>query len=687
MLGVLVLGCSSTAPAPAPAPRPAPTPTGPVAVRPLAFGADAKREDAALILGTDPGVGATAVALRRGEGKVTVDSLYVITGGPTATGGIGPVELTAATSTDGQIKVGIFEDMSGGLGPSWRAGVWTASLVTADLLGKDLSDLTFTASAQGRVDGASASGLMTAGYLAALLGYPVAADATMTGTINPDGTIGPVAGIPQKFEAAIAKGKKRLGYPLGMRYSTDVNTGKEVDLVELARAHGAEAVEVGDVFAAVRLLTGQEVPHPVPVEAAAMALPTSVDEALDAQYQHWHQMLEVGWPQVLAMVASPATPAPLLGLARMAVTDYQAAETLRAAGKRPAALRLLTRAWFAAATATSSADVLALATAGDTAGALAKLDEFEQLAASTDESLGLLGATKPDTMGGHLQIVSAFRYAIIGWAFRSMASTEHLPKARLAVNALAAMPPEKRRMAATSAETAAAIVVGVGGLARAVVGLGRAASTMQIEAATSLDYRCSLPNVRRLATSYRSAAASNLAYVDALIVAELAKALGLPLDAAKTRFASREPGYLVALIGANVTTMDGLPAALKQTWGEDSIAWALFTLTAAELSFGETSSLISEYYSLQTELGLDGDVVSVAHPEALAHMLTWAERRTREYARAAQVATGTIPVQTQLHYQLAEQQKTGSVRDQLDALSTYWTAMQFAQTAVMLARN
>jgi uncharacterized protein len=203
-------------------------------VRPLAFADDAKRGDAALILGTDSRGGSTAVPLAAGAGQVTVDSLYVITGGATATGGVGPVELTAATSTSGQVKVGIFEDLSGGLGPSWRAGVWTASLVTADVLGKDLTDLTFTASASGRVDGASASGLMTAGYLAALLGHPVAADATMTGTINPDGTIGPVGGIPQKFEAAIAAGKKRLGYPLGLRQAIDANSGQEVDLVELA---------------------------------------------------------------------------------------------------------------------------------------------------------------------------------------------------------------------------------------------------------------------------------------------------------------------------------------------------------------------------------------------------------------------------------------------------------------------
>ena len=685
VLGVSVLAC--TPPPAAPSPGPTPGPRGPVTVRPLAFADDAKRGDAALILGTDPRGGSTAVPLVTGAGQVTVDSLYVITGGATATGGVGPVELTAATSTSGQVKVGIFEDLSGGLGPSWRAGVWTASLVTADVLGKDLTDLTFTASASGRVDGASASGLMTAGYLAALLGHPVAADATMTGTINPDGTIGPVAGIPQKFEAAIAAGKKRLGYPLGLRQAIDANSGQEVDLVELAAARGAVAVEVADVFAAVELLTGKTLPRPVPVEVEAMAPPPSVLAALDRQYEHWHALIVPTWPQVLTLASSAAAPGVISGFARQAIADYELAERLRAEGNGAAALRLLNRAWFAAATATSSAEILALAVAPDLDGALARLTQAEELATSTDQALAALGEQKPDTMGGHLQLMSAFRLAITGWAFRSMASTEHLPKARAAITALAALPAAERKLASAAHRAAPDVVTAVGAVARAVVGLGRAASTLEVEAATTLDYRCSLPNVRRLATSFRAAAASNLAYLDALFVAELAKAQRVPVDQAKVMFAAREPGYLVALIGANVTTMDGLPSALKTAWGEDSIAWALFTLTAGELSFGETSSLITEYYSLQTELGLDGRVVSVAHPAALDNMLAWAERRTREYARAAQVATGSVPVQTQLYYQIAAQQQTGDLPDKLSALSTYWTAMQFAQTAVMLARN
>ncbi|MBK9032849.1 MAG: hypothetical protein IPL61_16520 [Myxococcales bacterium] len=686
LLGVSLLACTSPRPT---APTPAPTPGagGPAQVRPLAFGGDAKRGDSALILGTDERGGSTVVPLAAGERKVSVDSLYVDTGATPPVGGLGAVELTAATSTAGQVRVGIFEDVSGGLGPSWRAGVWTASLVAADLLGKDLTDLTFTAAASGRVDGASASGLMTAGYLAGLLGYAVSPEATMTGIINPDGTIGPVGGIPQKFEAAIAKGKKRLGYPIGMRKAVDLATGEEVDLVELAAAHGAEAVEIADVYAALTLLTGKELARPVPVTVAQMAPPEPVVAAMERQYQFWSGMLADGWPQVLELSTSQAVPTLVASFAQGAIDDLTTAERLRADGRGAAAVRMITRAWFQGATAGSTADVLALAAKGDLAGATAKLDEFEQFAAATDQALLTIGTIKPDTMGGHLQLMSAFRLAITGWGFRSMASSTLLPKARAALAALAGKPPAVLASRDTARELTQTVFPAIGSIARAIVGLARAGTTMEVEAAITLDYRCSLPNVRRLAKSFKSAAASNLAYLDALFVADLAGALNLPMDQAREAFALREPGYLVAMMGANVTTMDGLPAQLKAAWGEDSIAWGLFALAASELSFSDTSTLITEYYSLQLQYGPDGEFTGVAHQQAFDHMLEFAERRTREQARAALVATGGIPVQTQIYYQIAETQRAGDPRERLDALGSYWTAMQFAQTAVMLARN
>jgi len=657
-----------------------------VTVRPLAFADDAHRPDRALILGTGAEGGATIVPLAVGELRVTVDSLYVRTGVTPIVGSIGKVTLTAGPNPDGQVRVGIFENVAGGLGPSWRTGVWMASLVAADVLGKDLTDLTFTAAANGKVDGASASGLMAAGFVAALLGKPIAVDATMTGTINPDGTIGPVGGIPQKFEAAMAQGKKRLGYPIGMRRAVDLQTGLEVDLVELARAHGAEAFEIADVYAALELLTGTRLPRPVPVDASAMALPAEVDAALAVQYAHWQALLADDWPRVLGLATSRAEPAAIAQLARDAQDDLAQAERARTAGNRAAALMLITRAWSAAAAATATVDVLDAVKRGDLPGALAQLDDAEGLGDATDAALAALGRTPPDSMGGHLQLISAFQHAIAGWGYRSLA-VDRFAVARAALLALVDATPAVKASAATTATVSAATLPALDAMARAVVASARAAASLEIEASASIDYQCSLPNVRRLARSFTAAAGSNLAYLDALFVDELAKGLHVDFAAARDNFAAHEPSYLIALLAANVGIAPGLPAELRATWGEDSIGWGLLTLAASELSYGRTSGLVNAHYALAVQPGLDGRPVGVVHEAAFAHMLTRAERRAREQAHAAQVATGAIPVQARLYYQLAQHQRAGSVADRLDALESYWTATAMAWTAVALARN
>src|SRR3990172_1470432 len=117
-----------------------------------------------------------------------------------------------APQSDGPVRVGMYEQFAGGMGPQWRAAVWISSFVAASMLGKDLTDFRFTAENAGYIDGASAGALMTAGFIASLTGAKIDPSATMTGIVNPDGTVGPVGGIPHKFTASLAAGKKRLGY-------------------------------------------------------------------------------------------------------------------------------------------------------------------------------------------------------------------------------------------------------------------------------------------------------------------------------------------------------------------------------------------------------------------------------------------------------------------------------------------
>ena len=141
-----------------------------------------------------------------------------------------------------------------------NASGWLAALVSAELLDSDLRDYRISYNWSGLIDGPSAGGLMTSGILSLLLGDSFPGNATMTGTINPDGTIGPVGGIAQKIEGVAAAGFTRLAIPLGNRESYNVCSGEVEDMLEVGRQHGVEVAEVGDIREAYAFLTGSALP-------------------------------------------------------------------------------------------------------------------------------------------------------------------------------------------------------------------------------------------------------------------------------------------------------------------------------------------------------------------------------------------------------------------------------------------
>lgn len=144
----------------------------------------------------------------------------------------------------------------------WRAAGWMAVVMASLLLGEDINKYKFTIDVAGQIDGPSAGALMTTTILSLLLRDTVKPTASMTGTINPDGTIGPIGGIPQKLDGAARAGKKLVLIPLGQRFDRDRRTGANVDSVDRGQRLGIEVREVGDIYEAYEALTGKKRPKP-----------------------------------------------------------------------------------------------------------------------------------------------------------------------------------------------------------------------------------------------------------------------------------------------------------------------------------------------------------------------------------------------------------------------------------------
>ncbi|MGA1131665.1 MAG: S16 family serine protease [Prochlorotrichaceae cyanobacterium] len=175
-------------------------------------------------------------------------------------GGSSDVTLKIDPTSIGRLNI-----LFGGLGPGndpgpwWKASAWMSAANVSFLVGDPMQDyeIELTADVEGQIDGPSAGGITTAAILAALRGDSVRSDVAMTGTINPDGSIGPVGGIEAKLEGAKEANKSIVLIPYEQ---------KNQDISNQSRRLGLDLKEVADIYEAYEALTGQSLPKLPPAD-------------------------------------------------------------------------------------------------------------------------------------------------------------------------------------------------------------------------------------------------------------------------------------------------------------------------------------------------------------------------------------------------------------------------------------
>jgi hypothetical protein len=100
-------------------------------------------------------------------------------------------------------------------------------------------------------DGPSAGAAMTVGFLAVLNGDHLHRSMALTGTIEPDGRIGPVGALPDKIMAAAREGYRTILVPQGQFNDPRWN------LNGLAMTLNVTVKEVGTIDEAYELMTGR----------------------------------------------------------------------------------------------------------------------------------------------------------------------------------------------------------------------------------------------------------------------------------------------------------------------------------------------------------------------------------------------------------------------------------------------
>jgi hypothetical protein len=536
-------------------------------------------------------------------------------------------------------------------------------------MGTALSDYEFNVHVSGHTDGPSAGLLTTATMLALLRDKEIRSDTTMTGTINPDGTAGPVAGIVQKMEGAKQAGLKRFGFPIGTRNHKDQKTGQDVDLIVVGQKLALEVKEIGDIHEAYEFLTSDKLPRTEPMAEAEMEPNLATQNLLRAKLAAWKSRIGRESADTRKEVKSAGIPAQVYAhlLAEADKTFETAKRDERNGFLMPALLGYVdTVAAFAAATRTTSA--YAHMMKGDYAGlqdAIEGASAIKGEVAAFGQQLELKALIR--TRGGQINSAAAFTpfvkaraAAMIADDF-SASSMEVLKgiqekKIQLKTEGLAnlmnriTLPLLYYDLAKVKLEYAKDLqdLIAEEGEAKALKGKA----------------------VDRAVLGYASVSTAVLAYFDALITEEVAKGRGLSLDEAKALIANREMDYYLAQKAK----------LLAESGDKTGDGGKLMNLAAAGYAFLDGAKLVNKWYSLGAGFDPRGGVI-LENRRALTAQLDLARRNAREAAARAKASAGFVPTPARLAYQVANARREGNDDEKLAALASYWQASFWSELA------
>lgn len=179
-----------------------------------------------------------------------------------------------------------------------QATARVAALVSSSILGDEYSRYDFFVSLESEsliIGGPSAGAAITAAMMVAILNIKgqeisIKDDVTLTGMINPDGTIGPVGGVYAKMKAAAEEGYRVFIVPYGQTidyvertvveqrgFIKIVRTIRErVDLISEGGKLGVKVVEALTIYDVFKYLTGYE----IKVEKYTVSMPWEIREKL-----------------------------------------------------------------------------------------------------------------------------------------------------------------------------------------------------------------------------------------------------------------------------------------------------------------------------------------------------------------------------------------------------------------------
>lgn len=558
------------------------------------------------------------------------------------------VEMT--DSTDGELRVDISENEVAGVGDMKRAAAWN-SVIVASLLTGQLPAKTFRFVETGYIDGPSAGAVQTVAVLSLLLGDALRTDVAMTGTINPDGTVGPVGGIPEKLSGAAAEGYKRVLIPMGLRNSYSQKADAFVDVVALGSELGLEVKEVSTVYDAYTEFTGQQVPRLAP--SSNVRLSNVAYDRLKAKVTEFVAKYE-GMAAKFGQLPQSITER-FLDVARDTDDLANRAVELSNQGLQAGAYSLIMSAYGQLSSLVFSGEAVELFISDGISGLNTKIDEARAIDTQVIAFLDNLKTYDPKTVSEAASLMNAYGGIFDAYSLSGIALGE--------INAISNAFNEGRLNVgdAVAALTLPLIYLSVAGVqvegTKALFDVGRDLGGPDISAKVDL---------AGLANLFRKGSDANWEAFRAISVERYSTKLNISAESVIDRLRLSDVDIELSLDQAR--SIDGLANYL----GADKPNAQFAQLGYAISNYSRNALILAKYESLGV-LDDDGNLVDVQAPSAFSDALSLAKDQLTANIGLLR-ESGIDPALEVGGLEAANVDREGDVADKFEALSMYWGA-------------
>ena len=489
-------------------------------------------------------------------------------------GATSDVTVSVEPGTAGEFKLASVESDVRGTGDQWKASEWAGSAAALMMTGFNPAAVKASYDVSGLIDGPSAGAIMTVAMAAALNGHSLNPGISMTGTINPDGTIGPVGGIPHKIDGAKEAGLKTVVIPSGTAISQDANTGEAVDVIAYGQQIGVNVFEAADVEAAYKIFTGEELsagPPPVTQYSLSEAATATMDNKTDSWLVIYQQTAE----ENAAQHSQAAAQFGVDHYADLAAENARLAQQYQQQGAAAAAYDAATFAAYLEFQVNQLGRAVTATRKNGAAGLQQFLDDSATIRTESGQVLDQFLAITPADVSDVGWLTGAYSFLLDGLA-RSLSTQELLDEQTTDEQALKNIQTVIERNAQTEILTA---------MAQDMLDIGTDESGAPIDTGDTEAY----------AKFFSDAADANLALFESTVIATSADEAGISEAKARINFAERQPDYENILLSDNVIR-------ILEDQGGSGTSLEFAKLGAALNRYVTSAQLIATFYSLEAEV-------------------------------------------------------------------------------------